>query len=451
AYLEKNGTNNDAGDGGNIFNQATTLVNSGNGYLMSANNSPDVFNGNLVVTNPGSSTIRLSENSAGNQYNGNVELNSTFGGGIYFGNSANGTSTLAATRTIGVGGSGVISGDIRLIRFTQVGPTAQTLNLTGIAILTLGPSSSFGGNIDFRAPQLFINGTTFDGIAYLEKTGAVNNVSNGGNLFNGITSIVNSGSGGIYSAETAPDIFNTDLTITNTGSGIISLARNVAGNQFNGDITFNSTLGSGGIYISSQASGSSTMASGGSLLVGGLGYSSGYLSLRRFTQLGADPQTLVLTGTALLQLGPSTTFNGAVDFRSAQFELNGTTFNGTTYLEKTGATNNDSNGGNEFNGVTTIANSGAGFFRFALNALDTFNGDLTLTNTGSSSIRMADNVPGTLFNGNITVNSTFGGGVYFSENGGGTATLAAGRTISVGGIGFSLGELHLRRFTQTGA
>lgn len=451
AYLEKNGTNNDAGDGGNIFNQATTLVNSGNGYLMSANNSPDVFNGNLVVTNSGSSTIRLSENSAGNQYNGNVELNSTFGGGIYFGNSANGTSTLAATRTIGVGGSGVISGDIRLIRFTQVGPTAQTLNLTGIAILTLGPSSSFGGNIDFRAPQLFINGTTFDGTAYLEKTGAVNNVSNGGNLFNGITSIVNSGSGGIYSAETAPDIFNSDLTITNTGSGIISLARNVAGNQFNGDITFNSTLGSGGIYISSQASGSSTMASGGSLLVGGLGYSSGYLSLRRFTQLGADPQTLVLTGTALLQLGPSTTFNGAVDFRSAQFELNGTTFNGTTYLEKTGATNNDSNGGNEFNGVTTIANSGAGFFRFALNALDTFNGDLTLTNTGSSSIRMADNVPGTLFNGNITVNSTFGGGVYFSENGGGTATLAAGRTISVGGIGFSLGELHLRRFTQTGA
>lgn len=450
-YIEKNGASNDAGDGGNIFNQPTTLVNSGNGYFMSANNSPDVFNGNLVVTNSGSSTIRLSENSAGNQYNGNVELNSTFGGGIYFGNSANGTSTLAATRTIGVGGSGVISGDIRLIRFTQVGPTAQTLNLTGIAILTLGPSSSFGGNIDFRAPQLFINGTTFDGIAYLEKTGAVNNVSNGGNLFNGITSIVNSGSGGIYSAETAPDIFNTDLTITNTGSGIISLARNVAGNQFNGDITFNSTLGSGGIYISSQASGSSTMASGGSLLVGGLGYSSGYLSLRRFTQLGADPQTLVLTGTALLQLGPSTTFNGAVDFRSAQFELNGTTFNGTTYLEKTGATNNDSNGGNEFNGVTTIANSGAGFFRFALNALDTFNGDLTLTNTGSSSIRMADNVPGTLFNGNITVNSTFGGGVYFSENGGGTATLAAGRTISVGGIGFSLGELHLRRFTQTGA
>jgi hypothetical protein len=99
---------------------------------------------------------------------------------------------------------------------------------------------------------------------------------------------------------------------------------------------------------------------------------------------------------------------------------------------------------------TTIANSGSGFFRFALITLDTFNGDITLTNTGSSTIRMADNVPGTVFNGNIIVNSTFGGGIYFSESGGGTATLASGRTISVGGLGFSLGELRLRRFTQNG-
>ena len=148
------------------------------------------------------------------------------------------------------------------------------------------------------------------------------------------------------------------------------------------------------------------MAAGGSLLVGGSGYSSGFLSLRRFTQLGAEPQTLVLTGTALLQLWPATTFNGIVDFRSPQFALNGVTFNGETYVEKTGASNNDSDGGNIFNGVTTIANSGSGFFRFARTALDQFNNDVTLTNTGSGSIQMADNIPGTVFNGNIIVNST---------------------------------------------
>ncbi|MBX2901230.1 MAG: hypothetical protein KF775_16375 [Cyclobacteriaceae bacterium] len=450
AYIEKNGASNDAGDGGNIFNQATTLVNSGSAYLMSANVSPDIFNNSLVVTNSGSSTIQLAENSAGNQFNGNIQLNSTFGGGIYFGNNVNGTSTLAATRTIGVGTSGVISGDIRLIRFTQVGPTPQTLDLSGIAILTLGPSSAFGGNVDFRSPQLLLNGTTYSGTAYLEKRGAGSNAGNGGNVFNGTTTLINSGSGYLLTANTAPDIFNGALTVTNTGSNVIYLAHNVTGSQFNGNITFNSTLGSGGVYFANNATGDATLGNGASMLVGGLGYSSGELRFRRFTQVGTTVQTLLLTGTALMRIGPASTFNGNVDFRAPQFALEGAVYNGVTYLEKTGANNNDSNGGNTFNGLTTIANSGSGWFRFALTALDTFNGDLTLTNTGSATIRMADNVPGTVFNGNITVNSNFGGGIYFSESGGGTATLAAGRTITVGGTGFSLGDLRLRRFTQTG-
>lgn len=451
AYIEKTSVTGDDGTGGNTFNGTTTLVNSGDAYFSTGNNNPDVFNGNLIVTNLGASTIRLANNSAGNQFNGNIELNSTFGGGIWFGNGGSASATLAAARTIGVGGLGVISGDVRLIRFTQVGPTAQTLNLTGIAILTLGPSSSFGGNVDFRSPQLLLNGTTFDGTAYLEKNGATDNAGTGGNTFNSTTTLVNAGSGYLLSANNSPDIFNGDLTVTNTGSNIIYLAHNVPGNEFNGDITFNSTLGSGGVYISNNGPGVSTLGVGGSLLVGGSGFSSGRLRIRTFTQLGADPQTLVLSGSAILELGPGTTFNGVVDFRSPQFELDGVTFNGTTYLEKTGAGNNDSSGGNIFNGITTIANSGSGYFRFALTALDQFNNDVTITNTGSGTIRMADNTPGTVFNGNIIVNSTFGGGIYFSESGGGTATLAAGRTISVGGSGFTTGDLRLRRFTQSGA
>ncbi|MFZ5970809.1 MAG: T9SS type A sorting domain-containing protein [Bacteroidota bacterium] len=452
ARLEKSGASpsgaND-GTGGNVFNQEATIVNSGSAYLLTGLTSPDIFNGRLIITNSGSSTIRMADTSPGNAFNGNIELNSTFGGGIYFGNGG-GTSTLADTRTIGVGTSGVISGDIRLIRFTQVGSAAQTLNLTGIAILTLGPSSVFNGDVDFRAPQILLNGTRFEGITYIEKNGANNNTGNGGNIFQGATTLVNAGSGYLLTANSAADVFNGSLTVTNTGSSIIYLAHNVPGNEFNGNITFNSTLGSGGVYFANNSTGNATLGTGASLLVGGLGYSSGELRFRRFTQTGSAPQTLLLTGTALLRVGPATTFNGTIDFRAPQFALDGTTFNGTTYLEKTGATNNDSNGGNIFNGPTTIANSGAGWFRFAVTALDTFNGDLTLNNTGSSSIRMADNVAGTVFNGNVIVNSTSGGGIFFSESGGGTATLASGRTISVGGLGFSLGELRLRRFTQSG-
>ncbi|MDZ7649367.1 MAG: hypothetical protein U5K54_20660 [Cytophagales bacterium] len=96
-------------------------------------------------------------------------------------------------------------------------------------------------------------------------------------------------------------------------------------------------------------------------------FSSGELRFRRFTQVGAAAQTLVLTGTSLMRIGPTSTFNGNVDFRSPQFALDGAIYNGTTYLEKTGATNNDSSGGNTFNGSTTIANSGAGLVSLCLN------------------------------------------------------------------------------------
>lgn len=450
AIFEKTGTTNDAGNGGNVFNGMTTLTNSGDSYLMTGNTSPDIFNNTLTIINTGASTIRLADNSTGNQFNGNIELNSTFGGGIYFCNSGNGTATLAATRTIAVGGLGVISGDVRLVRFSQVGATAQALDLSGIATLTLGPSSDFGGNVDFRAPQLLLNGATFHGSAYLEKEGATSNAGNGGNTFNGTTTLVNSGSGYLMTANSSPDIFNGNLTITNTGSSIIYLAHNVAGSQFNGDITFESTLGSGGVYFANNANGDATLANGVSLQTGGLGFSSGELRFRRFTQIGNAAQTLLLTGTALLRIGPSSQFNGNLDFRAPEIALDGCTYNGTTYLEKTGATNDDSSGGNIFNGPTTIANSGTGWLRSGLTVLDTFNGDLTLTNTGSSTIRMADNIPGTVFNGNIFVNSTFGGGIYFSSSANGTSTLASGRTITVGGTGFFDGDLRLNRFTQLG-
>ena len=451
ARLEKTSVGNNDGSGGNIFAGEATLVNSGDAYLATANTNPDIFNDKLIVINSGASTIRLANNSAGNQFNGNIELNSTFGGGIWFGNGASATATLAATRTIGVGTLGVISGDVRLIRFTQVGATAQALSLTGIATLTLGPSSTFGGDVNFSAPQLLLNGTTFQRAAVLEKNGANNDVGNGGNTFQDVATIINSGSGQLISANSAPDLFNTDVTLTSTGSSSILLAHNVPGTLFNGNITFNSTLGSAGVLFGTNANGEATMNAGGSLLIGGSGFFSGTLRLRRFTQLGGSPQTLTITGTGLLELGPSSTFNGNVDFRSSQFQLDGTTFQGTTRLEKTGAINNDSQGNNIFNGVTTIVNSGSGFFRFAVSALDQFNNDLILENTGTSTIRMAEIVPGTVFDGNIQVNSTNGGGILFAVGGAANATLTAGHTITVGASGFSIGELRLNRFIQLGA
>jgi hypothetical protein len=454
ASLEKTGVGEDNGLGGNTFQSTSNITNSGSNYLLTGSVNPDIFNGVLTLTNQSSSTIRLADNSIGNEFNQNIVMNASSGGGIYFGNTG-GSSTLANDRTISVGT--VLTGDIRLIRMTQVSSVnPQILNLDGIAILTLGPTTQFGGDVDFRAPQLTIQtttlGTTGANFARLEKEGAGNNNCPGGNIFNGVTTIVNSGSDYLRFANATADVFNANLTLTNTGTDQLQIAYNGAGNQFNGDITFNSTITAQGIYIGLN-NGTSTLANGASLLIGPSGFVSGELRLSRFTQIGASAQSLVLSappaGTARLRLGPATTFNGVTDFRAPRISLDGCTFNGVAYVEKTGASDDQSSGGNVFNGVSnTLANSGSGWFTNAQTALDTFSGDLTLTNTGSAGIRMADNIPGTIFQGNIVVNSTFGQGIWFCESASGTAQLAATKTVTVGGLGFSSGDLRLRRFTQ---
>ena len=78
------------------------------------------YNGNIVVTNSGGST------------------------GIYFNPNAAASSTLANTKTITIGAAGFSSGNLSLVRFTQLGGTSQALTLTGTGILTVGPTSAFG-------------------------------------------------------------------------------------------------------------------------------------------------------------------------------------------------------------------------------------------------------------------------------------------------------------------
>lgn len=451
AYIEKNGATNNSGSGGNVFNSTTTLVNSGTGFLLTGNTSPDIFNDDLTVNNTGSSIIYLAHNVAGTQFNGNVIVSQPNPGtGIYFSNNATGSSTMAATKTISIGPLGYSSGDLGIYRFTQNGSAPVNLTLTGNARIILGPSSTLGGDATIVSPQVLLNGTIYNGSTYIEKNGATINAGNGGNTFNGVTTLVNSGSAYLLTGNISPDTFNGDLTLTNTGSSLIFLAHNAAGTQFNGNIAVNCTGGTG-IYFSNNPTGSSTLGNGKTITVGVTGFNTGELRLQRFTQVGATSQSLTLTGNAILTLGPTSTFNGNVTFVSPQVFLNGTTYNGTAYIEKNGATNNLGNGGNVFNATTTLVDSGSGYLATASATADIFNGDLTITNTGSNIIYLSNNTAGNQFNGNILVNSTSGSGIYFSNSGTASSTLASGKTISVGSSGFTFGELRLARFTQVGA
>jgi hypothetical protein len=76
-------------------------------------------------------------------------------------------------------------------------------------------------------------------------------------------------------------------------------------------------------------------------------------------------------------------------------------------------------------------------------------GTVTITNSGSSYIEPSYNSTGNLYNGNITVNSIGSSiGINFGPGGLSTSTLAATKTIQIGGLGFTSGYLLLQRFTQ---
>ena len=441
-YLEKTGAGNNDSPGGNTFNGVTTIANSGSGWFRFALTGLDTFNGDLTLTNTGSSTIRMADNTPGTVFNGNITVNSTFGGGIYFSESGGGTASLASGRTISVGGLGFSLGELRLRRFTQNGGTAQNLLFTGTAGLILGPSIIFNGAVDFRAPQLFIVGGSYNSAAYLEKTGATDNSSTGNSTFNAATTIRNSGTGylrtdgnntfnGATTLEnlgsnylllelTTASTYNGNLTLTNTGSSNIRMS--YAGNTaFNGNIVVNSTSGTG-IYFSESGTGTATLATGRTISVGGTGFTTGELRLQRFTQIGATAQNLVLTGSSTFRSGPSATWNGALIVSSPSLFLDGSILNGAANsLIKTGASTDSSIGGNTIGGNTTFTNSGTGVFRFSNTTADDFTGNVTF-NQANGTIQPAYNVAST-FRGNVTVDGaspiTFGannGTITFAGN-----------------------------------
>jgi hypothetical protein len=164
------------------------------------------------------------------------------------------------------------------------------------------------------------------------------------------------------------------------------------------------------------------MAAGRTISVGGTGFTAGELRLQRFTQTGATAQNIVLTGSSTFRSGPTATWGGSLIVSSPTLFLDGSILNGATNsLIKTGASTDNSVGGNTIGGNSTFTNSGTGIFRFANVTADDFTGNVIFNQAGGS-IQPAYNVAST-FRGNVTVDGataiTFGannGTITFAGN-----------------------------------
>lgn len=530
------------------------------------------FNDSLTITNNSSATnsevFCNHGSSSNNTYNGHITVNSTHAScdGVIFGQNE-GSGTLAATYTVAVGGGGFIGGSLNFRNFTQVGATPQTASITGTGYI-YHYDSDWGGNVSFTSPRMLTRGTNFQGTAYLEKTGASDDQSAGGNSFTGDVQLVNSGSGYLMMGNGTADTFGANVQLTNSGTRHLYLGYNGAGNTIagnltvlnsgsgtdnqvriseavastvsitgtasftntssatssaiylglsgdmtfgssvnmtnaasgnsgqiiigngststttiagnttlsnsgsstthrsylgnQGDVTFNGTLditnsasatnsevycnyGSSsvntynqnitvsvtnascdGIYFGNNA-GSGTLAATRTITVGGGGYSAGFLYFRNFTQVGATDQALTLTGTGYIQ-NYDANWGGNVTFIAPRHNTRGTTYSGTAYLEKTGATDDGSAGGNAFTGNVNMVNSGSGSFRMGNGTADTFGGNLDINCTGTNGFYIAQNSAGNTIAGDLNVRITSSGTSFNSQ-----IASASASTLTVSG------------------
>ncbi len=372
AKFTKTGSASEYSSAGCTFNSTTEFIVTGIGALALSNTGTDTYNGNLIV-------------------------NSTSTGGIWFG-ATSGSSVLASGRTITVGSSGFSSGDLRLKGFIQNGATSQVFVLTGAAQLHFSAGTVFNGALTTTSPTILLNGAVFNGTTSFVKTGSANDVGSGGNVFNAIAEFTNTGTGVFNLHNTGIDQFNENVLVNNTSTGEIRFG---------------------------AATGTSVLAAGRTIAVGGTGYSNGWLRIGGMLQVGATSQNITLGPLAALMFNNGSVFNGNVTALSGSLVFNGATFNGSGNFTKTGLPSDQASGGNTFNGDV----------------------EFTVTNTG---ILYLHNTGTDLFNGNIRVNNTSTGEIRFG-NTTGTSTLAAGKTITVGGTGFNTGWLRISGMTQVGA
>ncbi len=199
------------------------------------------------------------------------------------------------------------------------------------------------------------------------------------------------------------------------------------------------------------------------------GYTLTISALATFNAGTINNGTVTCSGTSTITFA-GTTFGAAISATGNNILFNGSTFNSTLTAIKKGSSSDNGTGGNIFNGAVTFIDSGSGNLVLGNNtAADTFYAALTLTTTSTGSILLAHqstgnyfsdvtcNTGGIVFNqygsssftGNIVLNSS-SRNIYFGYSTG-SSTLSSGKSISIGGSGFSAGTLTLKGFVQSGS
>ena len=420
------------------------------------------------------------------QLNGSVviSVNDAATDGFFFGND-NSDVTLAAGQTLTIGTSGFDNGELSLASFNQLGGTAQNLTLTGTAVLDID-SSNFTGAVNFSAPRLFTDNTTYSQATTLSKTGATTDDSGGGNKFQSDLFLNHSGTGDFRFGNNYPDSVSGNFTINHSGTAPIYFARSAKNNYVAGDLNYTNTASSGSpnFYLTGDTSSSITINGLSTLNINTTGTatndtyfpnsgdatfnsnvsvtnSSSTTSSTQFWVANSQYSEVLFNGDLTIVNGGSATEADVIIGQGGEVTIDGNVDidndNSSTNADLFFA--NQSTSSVQINGDVDLFNEGSGTNRnvyYANYGSVTTNGVFSVensSNASSSNIFIAYRSSGsTIFNDNIILEATDTNNDNISFGGNdGVTTLSAGNTISIGAGGFIGGNLTFRNFTQVGA
>ena len=334
-----------------------------------------------------------------------------------------------------------------------------TITCYGTSTLTFA-GTTFGAAVNATGNNILLSNSIFNNTLTIVKKGSTSDNCTGNNIFNGAVTVVDSGSGNLVFSNTisAPDTFNAALTVSATSTGTVCFAHQSSNNVFGditcntGGITFNtygSSIFTGNIVVNSSSrsiqfgnsTGSSTLASGKSISIGGSGFSAGTLTLRGFVQNGTSPAiSLPSTGTAQLEFLTGTTFNTNLNASAPKLVFSGARFFGTDTLIHTGSDNSSSTGC-YFGGSTYLANTSPTTnytFTIGNSSVDTFATTATILTAGVGTIAIKNG----LFQGTTlfknTVTATLSNKIFVATSG--TVTIKSALTLDCVHSGITFGS-----------
>lgn len=236
--FEQNGSASGYGLGGCTFNKDVTIKNTGTVYLRMGQDNGDTFNGKVYLYSSGGYSIQMAYGDT-TYFNDTIYVNSTGNGGITFANGTNGASVLGDSACFITGSSGISAGTIQFKNINQTATSKNSITASGSVLFNVY-SNSFGGKVNFTAPNMVVKSTTFNDSTSLTKTGhTLNNTWDGANVYNGVVTITNGNTSTAYVklASQNADTYNNDVYF-NAGTGAIQAA-NAGTNIYNGNVNIN--------------------------------------------------------------------------------------------------------------------------------------------------------------------------------------------------------------------